>query len=43
MYAHPDEASDIIAKAYNLEPAIVRAAVNRLTKTAKSGTLSVRA
>lgn len=38
MYAHPDEASDIIAKAYNLEPAIVRAAVNRLTKTAKSGT-----
>ena len=38
MYAHPDEAGDIIAKVYNLEPAIVRAAVNRLTKVAKSGT-----
>lgn len=38
MYAHPDEAGDIIAKVYNLEPGIVRAAVNRLTKVAKSGT-----
>ena len=32
MYAHPDEAGDIIAKVYNLDPAVVRAAVNRLTK-----------
>ena len=38
MYARPDEAGDIIAKVYNLEPAIVRAAVNRLTTShAKTG------
>lgn len=38
MYAHPDEAGDIIAKVYNLDPAIVRAAVNRLvTSHGKSG------
>ena len=38
MYAHPDEAGEIIAKAYDLAPAIVKTAVNRLTTShAKSG------
>ncbi len=37
MYAHPEEAADIVAKVYNLEPAIARAAIVRLTGTAKSG------
>ncbi len=38
MYAHPDDAGEIIAKVYNLEPAVVKAAVNRLTTShAKSG------
>ena len=37
MNAHPDEAGDIIAKVYNLEPAVVRAAVGRLVKVGKSG------
>jgi len=31
MYANPDEAGDIIAKVYNLDPAIVRQAVRNLT------------
>jgi NitT/TauT family transport system substrate-binding protein len=34
MYAHPDEAGDIVAKAYDLEPAIGRQAVRNLTATA---------
>jgi NitT/TauT family transport system substrate-binding protein len=34
MYANPDEAGDIIAKVYNLEPAIVRQAVRNLTTKA---------
>ncbi len=35
MIAHPDEAGDIVAKAYNIEPAVGRAAVKNLT-TAKT-------
>ena len=31
MYAHPEEAGDIIAKAYNLEPSVARASVKNLT------------
>jgi len=34
MYAHPDEAGDIVAKAYDLDPAIGRQAVHNLTATA---------
>jgi NitT/TauT family transport system substrate-binding protein len=38
MYANPDESGDIIAKAYNLEPAVARAAVRNLLEShAKSG------
>ena len=37
MNAHPDEAGDIVAKVYNLEPAVVRAAITRLVKVGKSG------
>lgn len=31
MYAHPDEAGDIVAVAYHLEPAVARSAVQDLT------------
>lgn len=31
MYAHPDEAGDIVAMAYHLDPAIARSAVHNLT------------
>jgi NitT/TauT family transport system substrate-binding protein len=34
MYAHPDEAGDIIAKAYDLDPTIARQAVSNLTTMA---------
>ncbi|WP_213738505.1 ABC transporter substrate-binding protein [Bradyrhizobium sp. dw_411] len=34
MYAHPDEAGDIVAKVYDLDPAIGRQAVHNLTATA---------
>ena len=38
MYANPDESGDIIAKAYNLEPAVARSAVRNLLEShAKSG------
>ena len=38
MYANPDEAGDIIAKAYNLAPDVARSAVRNLTSShAKSG------
>lgn len=33
MYANPDESGDIIAKAYNLEPAVARAAVRNLLES----------
>jgi NitT/TauT family transport system substrate-binding protein len=38
MYAHPDEAGDIIAKVYDLDPAIARQAVNNLTTMAPGAT-----
>jgi NitT/TauT family transport system substrate-binding protein len=38
MYAHPDEASDIIAKVYDLDPAIARQAVHNLTTMAPGAT-----
>ena len=31
MYAHPDEAGDIVATVYDLEPAVARSAVHNLT------------
>ena len=31
MYAHPDEAGDIVAAAYHLDPAVARSAVRNLT------------
>ncbi len=38
MYAHPDEAGTIIAKAYNLEPEVAQSAVRNLTSArAKTG------
>jgi NitT/TauT family transport system substrate-binding protein len=39
MYAHPDEAGDIVAKAYDLEPAIGRQAVRNLTTMAPGATI----
>jgi NitT/TauT family transport system substrate-binding protein len=33
MYANPDESGDIIAKAYNLEPAVARAALRNLLES----------
>ena len=38
MYAHPDEAGDIIAKIYDLDPTIVRQAVRNLTTIAPGAT-----
>lgn len=38
MYAHPDEAGDIVAKAYDLDPAIARQAVRNLTTMAPDAT-----
>jgi len=37
MIAHPDEAGDIVAKAYNIEPAVGRAAVKNLTTSKTAG------
>jgi NitT/TauT family transport system substrate-binding protein len=37
MVAHPDEAGDIVAKAYNIEPAVGRAAVKNLTTSKTAG------
>lgn len=37
MYAHPDEAGDIVAKAYNLPPEIGRAAVTALVNANTDG------
>ena len=37
MTKNPDEAGDIVAKAYNIEPAIARAAVNNLTTSKTNG------
>lgn len=38
MYAHPDEAGDIVARAYDLDPAIARQAVRNLTAMAPDAT-----
>jgi NitT/TauT family transport system substrate-binding protein len=37
MIQHPDEAGDIVAKAYNLDPAVGRAAVRNLTTSKTAG------
>ncbi len=37
MIANPDEAGDIVAKAYNIEPAVARAAVRNLTTSKTDG------
>ncbi|TCR74804.1 ABC transporter substrate-binding protein [Rhizobium sp. BK376] len=37
MIQHPDEAGDIVAKAYNLDPAVGRAAVTNLTTSRTQG------
>jgi len=37
MNANPDEAADIIAKAYNIEPAVARSAVRSLTASRTKG------
>ena len=37
MIAHPDEAGDIVAKAYNIESAVGRAAVKNLTTSKTAG------
>jgi NitT/TauT family transport system substrate-binding protein len=38
MYAHPDEAGDIVARVYDLDPAIARQAVRNLTTMAPGAT-----
>jgi NitT/TauT family transport system substrate-binding protein len=38
MYAHPDEAGDIVATVYDLDPAIARQAVRNLTAMAPGAT-----
>jgi NitT/TauT family transport system substrate-binding protein len=38
MYAHPDEAGDIVARIYDLDPAIARQAVRNLTAMAPGAT-----
>ncbi len=38
MYAHPDEAGDIIARVYDLDPTIARQAVHNLTTMAPGAT-----
>jgi NitT/TauT family transport system substrate-binding protein len=39
MYAHPKDAAAIVAKAYNLDPAVALAAVGNLTRPGKPGSL----
>jgi NitT/TauT family transport system substrate-binding protein len=39
MYAHPDEAGDIVAKVYDLDPTIARQAVHNLTTMAPGATI----
>jgi NitT/TauT family transport system substrate-binding protein len=38
MYAHPDEAGDIVAKVYDLDPTVARQAVHNLTTMAPGAT-----
>jgi NitT/TauT family transport system substrate-binding protein len=37
MKEHPDEAGDLVAKAYNIEPAVARSAVRNLTTSVTKG------
>jgi NitT/TauT family transport system substrate-binding protein len=37
MEKHPDESGDIVAKVYNLEPAVARAAVRNLVASRTNG------
>jgi NitT/TauT family transport system substrate-binding protein len=37
MYAHPDEAAAIVAKAYNLDIAVTKSTIHNLTAKSKSG------
>ena len=39
MYAHPDEAGDIVAKVYDLDPAVARQAVHNLVTMAPGATI----
>jgi NitT/TauT family transport system substrate-binding protein len=39
IYAHPDEAAAIVAKAYNLDPAVAKQAIRNLIQPAKPGGL----
>lgn len=39
IYAHPDESAAIVAKAYNLDPAVAKQAVRNLTQPGKPGAL----
>jgi len=37
MYSHPDEAADIVAKAYNLDSEVAKSTIHNLVAPAKSG------
>ena len=39
IYAHPDESAAIVAKAYNLDPAVAKQAIHNLTAPGKPGYL----
>lgn len=39
IYAHPDESAAIVAKAYNLDPAVAKQAIHNLVQPAKPGGL----
>jgi NitT/TauT family transport system substrate-binding protein len=39
IYAHPDESAAIVAKAYNLDPAVAKQAIHNLVQPTKPGGL----
>jgi len=39
IYAHPDESAAIVAKAYNLDPAVARQAIHNLVQRGKPGAM----
>ena len=39
IYAHPDESAAIVAKAYNLDPAVAKQAIHNLIQSSKPGAL----
>jgi NitT/TauT family transport system substrate-binding protein len=39
IYAHPDESAAIVAKAYNLDPAVARQAIHNLVQPGKPGAM----